>query len=70
MNKQIILTWGTKTWRRHWYRQQDYLQGAILITAFPDGESFIQVESDCTDKQAIIVANLHHPDDKLLPLAF
>ncbi len=44
--------------------------GEFTYHQFPDGESYVQVTTDCTDRRAIIVANLHHPDAKLLPLAF
>lgn len=44
--------------------------GAAVIRRFPDGESYICVESDPTGKTAIIVAALREPDDKFLQLIF
>jgi ribose-phosphate pyrophosphokinase len=37
---------------------------------FPDGETYIRVTSDCTDKAIIILADMHKPNSKLLPLIF
>ncbi|VVC77183.1 Ribose-phosphate pyrophosphokinase [Aquicella siphonis] len=37
---------------------------------FPDGESYIRIISDVTNKTAIIVCSLNDPNDKLLPLMF
>lgn len=70
MNKQIIFNLGHENLAQALVQAKGLSSGSYTYHRFPDGESFIQVESDCTDKQAIIVANLHHPDDKLLPLAF
>ncbi|UKJ06701.1 ribose-phosphate pyrophosphokinase [Solitalea lacus] len=45
-------------------------KGEAEIRRFPDGESYIKVKSDLTDKDAILVCTLHQPDDKLLSLYF
>jgi ribose-phosphate pyrophosphokinase len=37
---------------------------------FPDGETYIRVTSACQDKRIIILADLHQPNAKLLPLLF
>ncbi len=37
---------------------------------FPDGETYLRVLSDCLNRDIIILANLHQPDNKLLPLIF
>jgi ribose-phosphate pyrophosphokinase len=44
--------------------------GELIIRHFPDGESYINVISDVSNKEVIIVCTLHQPDDKLLPLFF
>ena len=44
--------------------------GQTEIRHFPDGESYVRVVSNVTGKEVIVVATLHHPDDKLLPLYF
>ena len=37
---------------------------------FPDGESYIRVSNDCTQRDAIIITNLHQPNAKILSLIF
>ncbi len=37
---------------------------------FPDGETYLRVTSDCLNRDIIILANLHKPNDKVLPLIF
>ncbi len=45
-------------------------KGEADIRRFPDGESYVRVLSQCNQRKVVILANLHHPDDKLLPLLF
>jgi len=45
-------------------------KGETDIRRFPDGESYVRVLSQCKQRKVIILANLHHPDDKFLPLLF
>lgn len=45
-------------------------KGEADIRRFPDGESYVRVLSQCEQRNVIILANLHHPDDKFLPLLF
>lgn len=44
--------------------------GEYTLHQFPDGESYARVLSDCTNQEAVIIANMHKPNDKLLPLSF
>lgn len=37
---------------------------------FPDGETYLRVLSECENREMIILANLHIPNDKLLPIIF
>ncbi|WP_250657361.1 ribose-phosphate pyrophosphokinase [Alkalimarinus coralli] len=37
---------------------------------FPDGESYVRTITPCQGRNIVILANLHHPDNKLLPLLF
>lgn len=45
-------------------------KGEAVIRPFPDGESYIKVVSDVSDKKVVLVCTLQQPDDKLLPLYF
>lgn len=44
--------------------------GAAVIRQFPDGETYVQINSDVKDKRVVLVCTLHLPNDKLLPLYF
>lgn len=44
--------------------------GETDIRRFPDGESYVRTLTPVNQRKVIILANLHHPDDKLLPLLF
>ncbi len=45
-------------------------QAEYLNHEFPDGESYVRVISSCEGKSAIILCDLHRPNDKVLPLIF
>jgi ribose-phosphate pyrophosphokinase len=40
----------------------------LTVRRFPDGESYVRIESDITACRVFIVCTLHQPDDKLIPL--
>jgi ribose-phosphate pyrophosphokinase len=42
----------------------------LEMRRFPDGESYLRLCTDVTDKPVIIVCSLDRPDGKFLPLAF
>jgi len=44
--------------------------GSVVIRHFPDGETYVDVESNVSGAEIIVVASLHQPDDKFLPLYF
>lgn len=45
-------------------------KGNMTMRQFPDGESYVRVLSDVSDKNVIVVCTLNRPDNKLLPLLF
>lgn len=45
-------------------------KGVSVIRQFPDGETYVQIQSDIKHKRLILVCTLHQPDNKLLPLYF
>lgn len=47
-----------------------YQSGEWEFRRFPDGESYVRVLSDVTDKDVAILCSLHQPDEKILPLLF
>ena len=48
----------------------DAESGKFVLRRFPDGESYLCVESDVAGKAALVVATMKDPDDKILPLVF
>ena len=62
--------YGSKTLFTELLNSGQFEKGEVDIRRFPDGESYVRVRSQCTQRQVIILANLHHPDDKFLPLLF
>lgn len=44
--------------------------GSFEQRRFPDGESYIRVDSTVSGRPVILCCTLHKPDDKLLPLRF
>jgi ribose-phosphate pyrophosphokinase len=43
-------------------------QGEIVARRFPDGESYLRVESNVRDRDVVVLATLDRPDEKLVPL--
>lgn len=55
------------------YSLSQYLEakaGEIENRRFPDGESYLKVDTEVKDKQCIILMDLTDPDKKYLPLIF
>lgn len=44
--------------------------GESTIRQFPDGETYVRIQSDVKGKKVVLVCTLHQPDNKLLPLYF
>lgn len=45
-------------------------EGNVDMHTFPDGESYLRVTSECDNRDAIILADLHQPNAKILPLIY
>jgi len=44
--------------------------GSLCIRDFPDGETFVRVDTNPSGGDAVIVATLKHPNERLVPLLF
>ena len=44
--------------------------GKTTLRSFPDGETYLRIQSDVKNKRVIMVCTLDNPDAKLLPLYF
>ena len=45
-------------------------EGKMTLRRFPDGESYVRIESDCKNRDVVVVGTLFKPDDKIIPLIF
>lgn len=44
--------------------------GQLNQRRFPDGETYLRIDSDCAGRSAVIFCNLFQPNDKIMPLIF
>lgn len=44
--------------------------GTLEHRQFPDGETYLRIESDVADRHVVLLSSLDRPDAKLLPLLF
>lgn len=44
--------------------------GKVQIRQFPDGETYVRIQSEVKDKCVVMICTLNQPDAKLLPLYF
>ena len=44
--------------------------GRLTVRRFPDGETYVRIETPVTGREAILACTLDRPDDKVLPLLF
>ena len=44
--------------------------GQSEVRRFPDGESYVRIDSDVRGRDVVVVCTLDRPDEKFLPLAF
>jgi ribose-phosphate pyrophosphokinase len=42
--------------------------GAVTLRRFPDGETYVRIETPVTGRETILVCTLSRPDEKMLPL--
>ena len=45
-------------------------RGDFTLRTFPDGESYVRIESSISDRDVALVCTLDRPDNKVLPLLF
>ena len=44
--------------------------GSATVRRFPDGETYVRLETAVENRDVALVSSLHRPDDKLLPVIF
>ena len=45
-------------------------RGDCMVRHFPDGESYVRVQSECRDRDVVVLCSLAQPDQHTLPLFF
>lgn len=45
-------------------------KGALEVRRFPDGESYVRLDTDVAGREVVFVCGLHEPDPQFLPLVF
>ena len=50
--------------------EKNMLRGDVTIRQFPDGESYVRLNSPVGEQDVIIVCGLDHPDQKIMALMF
>ena len=70
MNKLIFSLPGNEKLGENLVKLTGAEKGELYVHQFPDGESLVQLKSEVSGKEVIIVCSLHQPDQKLLPLYF
>lgn len=70
MNQTVFALPNSESLAAGLAKQLNAETGRLILRRFPDGESYVRVESRVEEKTAIVVAALREPDDKFLPLIF
>lgn len=68
MNRQLFVMPGQERLGQNLLARSDFQSGNFELRRFPDGESHVRVLSDVRDADVAILCQMHHPDDKILPL--
>jgi ribose-phosphate pyrophosphokinase len=71
MNKTIIFSFpGNKRFAHYLANQLHIEEGKLIIKRFPDGESYVRIDSSVKAKVVILFCTLNNPNKKILALMF
>ena len=71
MNRPVLFALpGSEALAQPLFAALDAEVGTIEHRQFPDGETYLRVVNDVSDREVILLSSLDHPDAKLLPLLF
>ena len=70
MTPLIFAMLGNEEMTRGLAANLDAELGQSEVRRFPDGESYVRIDSDVRGRDIVIVSTLDRPDEKFLPLAF
>ncbi|HHI9467484.1 TPA: ribose-phosphate pyrophosphokinase [Legionella anisa] len=69
-NPILFSLFGSDHFVKGIHQQLGYDKGSITLHQFPDEETVINIKSSVNDKDVIMIADLTHPNGKILPLLF
>jgi ribose-phosphate pyrophosphokinase len=64
----VLATEGNRDVAATLARRLDAELGRTTLRRFPDGESYVRVESDVAGRDVVVACTLDRPDEKLVPL--
>lgn len=71
MNNSIIFSFpGNKIFARLLANKLHIEEGELIINRFPDGESYVRINSTARNKIVILFCTLNNPNKKILSLMF
>jgi ribose-phosphate pyrophosphokinase len=70
MSKLLISFPGNEALSEKVRNALDLERAEVIIRKFPDGESYVRLLTNVSNKEVIVVATLDQPDNKFLPLLF
>ena len=71
MNNNIIFSFpGNKRFAQYLANKLNIEEGKLTIKRFPDGESYVRINSTVRDKIAILFCTLNNPNKSILSLMF
>lgn len=70
MKPLVLSLYSNATLDRCLYSKSEFEIGKIYDKAFPDGETYIRIDSDVSKRKVILIATLDRPNNKILPLIY
>lgn len=70
MKGLVLASGGSESLGRHLAEALGLPLGAVESRHFPDGETYLRLDTDCRGRHVLIAGTLDRPDPKLLPLVF
>lgn len=70
MTPLVLALPGNESFGSALARELGWALGALASRRFPDGETYLRIDSDCAGKSVALLCTLDRADEKVLPLLF
>lgn len=70
MKPLVVATAGETTWAKGLARQLDAERAKVEHRSFPDGETYLRIDSEIEGREVIITSCLDDPNHKVVPMLF